>query len=847
MLAVALGSAAMAARGDDGAEGWLRYAPMNAQAASSSCAKLPSEIAVVGDTAYADAMLRSAGEELARGLGSLCGRPAKLASQLPDEDALLVGTVSAIEARLPDWKPQSLPGPEGYAFSEVTAYGHHYVVVAGTDSRGALYGAFLLLSLVGQARGGALDLHQTQTPANKVRWVNQWDNLDGSIERGYAGRSIFFDGGHVRADLARAGEYARLLASVGINGCTINNVNADPRMLTPEMIAEVARIADAFRPWGVRLSMSINFSSPQTVGGLKTFDPLDPEVSAWWKQAVDAVYVKIPDFAGFVVKADSEGKPGPSQYGRTPAEAANVLARALKPHGGLVLYRGFVYNQHLDWRDRKADRAKAGYDNFSKLDGAFESNVVIQIKNGPIDFQVREPASPLFAALRKTNQAIEVQVTQEYLGQQRHLVYLVPMWKTTLDTDMRAEGRYTPVKEIVGGKSFDRPIGGFVGVANVGLDTNWLAHPMAMANLYGFGRLAWNPDLSSEEIADEWTRLTFGSDAIVDRTINSMLTRSWRSYEDYTGPLGLGTLTDIIGTHYGPGIASAEGNGWGQWIRADHEGVGMDRTVTTGTGYIGQYPFELAQEYESLATCPDNLLLFMHHVPYTHVLHSGKTVIQHIYDSHYEGADGAAQLFVDWSKLKDRVDEERFQQVRALLQYQAGHAIVWRDAIAMWFVRMSGIPDAKGRVGNYPDRIEAESMSLRGYTPVDVTPWETASGGKAVVCKEAECAAETVFAGPAGEYRLSVEYFDLHDGVSTYTLRLNGRDLAHWSANNSLPTDVMNGSTSTRYLVPDGVPLKPGDKLEILGHPDGVESAPLDYLSIVPAGKASPATGAPLP
>jgi alpha-glucuronidase len=849
LLAAALCSVAMTARGEDGAEGWLRYAPLNAETVSSVCAKLPSEIAMVGEAGGPDAPLRSAGGELARGLGSMCGRPAKLTSQVPDpnEDALLVGTVSAIEARLPDWKPQSLPGPEGYAFSETTERGHRYVLVAGADSAGALYGAFSLLSLVGQARGGALDLRQTQVPANKVRWVNQWDNLDGSIERGYAGKSIFFDGGHVRADLSRASEYARLLASLGINGCTINNVNADPRMLTPEMIAEVARIADAFRPWGVRLSMSINFSSPQTVGGLRTFDPLDPEVSAWWKKSVDAVYAKIPDFAGFVVKADSEGKPGPSQYGRSPAEAANVLARALKPHGGLVLYRGFVYNQHLDWRDMEADRAKAGFDNFSKLDGTFEDNVIIQVKNGPIDFQVREPASPLFAALKKTNQAIEVQITQEYLGQQRHLVYLVPMWKTTLDTDMRAEGRHTPVKEIVEGKSFHRPIGGFVGVANVGLDTNWLAHPMAMANLYGFGRLAWNPDLSSEEIADEWTRLTFGSDATVDQSIDSMLTRSWRLYEDYTGPLGLGTLTDIIGTHYGPGIASAEGNGWGQWIRADHEGVGMDRTVATGTGYIGQYPPELAQEYESLAMCPDNLLLFMHHVPYTHVLHSGKTVIQHIYDSHYEGADGAAQLFDDWLKLNGRVDGERFQQVLVLLQYQAGHAIVWRDAVSMWFLRLSGIPDAKGRVGNYPHRIEAESMTPRGYTPVDVTAWETASGGKAVVCKQAECAAETTFAGAAGEYRLSVEYFDFHDGVSTYTLRLNGSDLAHWSANNSLPTNVMNGSTSTRYLVPERVQLKPGDKLEIVGRPDGVEPAPLDYLSIVPAGKASPATGASLP
>ncbi len=846
LIAVVFGGAAMRARSEDGAAGWLRYPPLSGGAASSACSQLPAEVVVAraGVGAASDAtIVRNAGQELSRGLTSMCGRAVRLSEAPPDKDALLVGTLGDLKAMLPAWHPGLTPASEGYTLAEASSGGHHYVVIAGADARGTLYGAFAFLAQVGQGR--TVSLKQTQTPTDAVRWVNQWDNLDGSIERGYAGRSVFFDGGHVRADLSRAGEYARLLASVGINGCAINNVNASPQMLSPAMITEVARIADAFRPWGVRMSMSIDFSSPQAVGGLSTFDPLDPAVAAWWAKTVDAIYAQIPDFAGFVVKADSEDKPGPSQYGRSPAQAANVLARALKPHGGLVLYRGFVYNHHLDWTDLKADRAKAGYDNFSKLDGEFDDNVIIQIKNGPIDFQVREPASPLFAALRKTNQAIELQITQEYLGQQRHLVYFVPMWKTTLDTDMRAENRATPVKEIVEGKSFHRPLGGFVGVANVGLDTNWVAHPLAMANLYGFGRLAWNPDSSSEEIADEWTRLTFGNDAMVDRTIDGMLLRSWHLYEDYTGPLGLGTLTDIVGAHYGPGTSSAEGNGWGQWLRADHEGIGMDRTVATGTGYIGQYPPALAKTYESLATCPDDLLLFMHHVPYTHVLHSGKTVIQHVYDSHYEGAAGAAQLYVDWTTLQGRVDEDRFDKVQRLLRYQAGHAIVWRDAVSNWFLRMSGISDAKGRVGSYPDRIEAESMQLHGYASADVIPWETASGGKAVICKEAECIATTSFTGTPGSYRISVEYFDFHNGASTYSLQLDGRELAHWIANDTLPTDKMNGSTSTRYLVSEPVTLKPGDTIEIVGHPDGPEPAPLDYISIVPADKASPATGAP--
>ncbi len=813
---------------EDGAAGWLRYAPLTGHAASE-CELLPTRIVVLDDAL----LTRTAGAELARGLGSMCGRRETVSSSPgPEEGSLRVGTLEETARAISGWRAQAQVKAEGYVLDAVPSHGHREWVVAGADPQGALYGAFGLLTRIAEGTGmPAFPL--VESPAEQVRWVNQWDNLDGSIERGYAGRSIFFADGHVKSDLARAGQYARLLASVGVNGCTVNNVNADLRMLTPEMIGEVARIADAFRPWGVRLSLSVNLSSPQAVGGLASFDPLDPAVAAWWQRTVDAIYAKIPDFGGFVVKADSEGKPGPSQYGRTPAEAANVLARALKPYGGLVLYRGFVYNQHLDWHDLKADRARAGYDNFHALDGKFDDNVVIQIKHGPIDFQVREPVSPLFAALRHTNEAIELQITQEYTGQQRHLVFLVPMWKTALDTDMRAENRSTPVKEIVEGRSFHRPLGGFVGVANVGLDTNWLAHPLAMANLYGFGRLAWNPDLSSQAIADEWTRLTFGTDPVVDRTIDGMLLRSWNVYEDYTGPLGLGTLTDIIGVHYGPGIESAERNGWGQWIRADHEGVGMDRTVATGTGYIGQYPPELARVYESLASCPDELLLFMHHVPYTHRLHSGKTVIQHIYDSHYTGAEGAAQFVADWETLQGKVDEQRYEKVLALQTYQAGHAIVWRDAVSNWFERMSGIPDAQGRVGHYPDRVEAEAMQLTGYVAVPVTPWETASGGRAIACERSACTATTRFMRPAGSYRIAVAYYDFHDGASKYQLLVNGRQQAQWTADNTLPTDKMNGHTATRFTTRP-LRLEPGSIITVEGKPDEGEPAPLDYLAITP-------------
>jgi alpha-glucuronidase len=470
----------------------------------------------------------------------MLNRTLREATALPDEDAFVLGTGSDLKKDFPEVTPPPLGGGSAFRLTRCVRKCHRYWLIEGDGDSGVLYGTFHVLEKIAQFESLS-EWSEKQAPSSPVRWVNQWDNMDGSIERGYAGRSIFFENGRVRQDLTRAGEYARLLASVGLNGCTVNNVNADPQMLSTERLRQVALIADMFRPWGVQLSLSVDLSSPESVGGLNTFDPLNSQVSEWWKRKANEIHGLIPDFGGFVVKADSEGRVGPSKYGRTAADAANVLARALRPYGGIVLYRGFVYNHRLDWRDLKADRARAGYDNFRSLDGKFESNVIVQIKHGPMDFQVREPVSPLFAALEHTNQAIELQITQEYTGQQRHLVFLVPMWKTVLDTDLRANGKNTPVKDIVRGKSFRAALGGFVGVANVGLEMNWLGHPLAMGNLYGFGRLAWNPDESAEEIASRWTRLTFGNARKVVDTITAMQLASWRIYEDYTGPLGAGT------------------------------------------------------------------------------------------------------------------------------------------------------------------------------------------------------------------------------------------------------------------------------------------------------------------
>jgi alpha-glucuronidase len=706
------------AHGETGQDAWLRYAPMG-PIERAKYEALPATVVALGDSI----VLATAEDEMVRGVTRMLARTLRKEKTIRG-GAIILGTLAAIRKAAPGFRPSLQTGADGFLLSISQIRGFDCLVVTSKTDRGVLHGVFALLGKIARNEN-VTDLNQVEQPQVPVRWIDQWDNLNGSIERGYAGPSIFFEKSAVRADLSPAGQYARLLASVGINGCTINNVNADPRVLDDSFIPQLARIADVFRPWGVQLSVSVDLGSPKSIGNLNTFDPLDPRVAEWWTEKVDKIYRQIPDFGGFVVKADSEGRSGPSSYGRTPADAANVIARALRPHRGLLFYRAFVYDHHLDWRNLKNDRARAAYDIFYPLDGQFDDNVIVQIKYGPIDFQAREPVSPLFGGLEKTNQGIELQITQEYTGQQRHLCFLPPMWKEILDFDLRVNGGNTTVKDLVAGKAFHRPVGAFAGVANVGMDANWLAHPLAMANLYGFGRLAWNPSLSAERIAEEWTRLTFGNDPAVVQTIVSLQMKSWHVYESYTGPLGAQTLTDILGGHYGPGIESSERNGWGQWHRAEHEGVGMDRTVATGTGFAGQYPPAVQTLYESTRTTPDDLLLFFHHVPYTYVLHSGKTVIQHIYDSHYGGAEQAEEFVRQWKSLRPFVDSERYTEVLTKLEYQAGHAIVWRDAICNWFFRTSGIADTMGRVGKHPAASRRKPCSLKASCRLTSIPGKT--------------------------------------------------------------------------------------------------------------------------
>jgi len=811
---------------ENGHAAWLRYAPLAPDAAARAGAEVPRALYRLGD----EVPLQRAEDELRKGVQGMLGRPLEPVNALPASGAVVVGTLASIRAAAPALAPAGELPADAFWLRTVHQGNASFTVIAGGDVRGTLYGAFAWLRKV--AQGELLDpLDDREVPYAPVRWVNQWDNLNGTIERGYGGASLFWANGKVRDDLTRAGEYGRLLASVGINAVSINNVNANPLVLSPEFVPQIAKVADVMRPWGVRVAIAIDFGSPQSVGKLATYDPLDPGVAAWWKARTDALYAAIPDFAGFVLKADSEGRVGPSTYHRTHADAANVVARALKPHGGILFYRGFVYDHHMDWRNLKNDRARAAYDNFHPLDGQFDDNVIIQIKHGPIDFQVREPASPLFAGLEKTNEAIELQITQEYFGQARHAVFIAPMWKEVLDFDMRAHDQPSPVKAIVAGRVFHRPLGGFVGVANVGDDDNWTNNHLSQANLYAFGRLAWNPDLSAADIASEWTRQTFGTDPPVGRTLGELLLTSWRTYENYTGPLGLQNLTDITGNHYSVAVEASEENGWGQWHRADANGVGMDRSVATGTGFVGQYPPAVAKMYESIDTTPDDLLLFMHHVPYTQRLKSGPTVIQYIYDSHYAGAEAVANYVAMWKGLRGLVDDERYQAVLKQLEYQAGQAIVWRDAVTRWFHKESGISDEQGRVGRYPGRIEAESAALQGYQLTTVQPWEAASGSGAIECRTTSCTATFTYSGTAGTHDIAVEYFDVNTGAAHYRVRIGGRVVAEWTADDHIPSRKLDGGSSSRYVIA-GIALKPGDEIEIEGTPNGQETAALDYVEI---------------
>lgn len=620
--------------------------------------------------------------ELQRGLGGLLGTEPRILG--PGERDFETATIKVKRG----FEEVLALGEEGYEIEVLAVEDELRVVITSLGCQGCLYGTFVFLRLL-QTGEIKRSFRLRDYPRNQLRMINHWDNLDGSVERGYAGRSLFYENNELVPDLDRIRDYARLLASVGINRVAVNNVNvhAAETQLIASRLEMAETLASIFRKYGIRIFLSVNYASTLEFG-LDTADPLDEGVRAWWKDQVKMVYERIPDLGGFLVKADSENRPGPFTYGRTQADGANMLGEALEPFGGLLIWRCFVYDCHQDWRDTKTDRARAAYDYFKPLDGRFRQNVILQIKNGPMDFQVREPVSPLFGAMEKTNQILELQITQEYTGQQRHLCYLVPQWKEILDFDTFAKGPGSTVANVVSS--------GLAAVVNVGNDPNWTGHTLAQANLYGYARLAWDPSLKAERITREWIVLTFGRDPVVLNTLCEMLLRSWEIYENYTTPLGIGWMCNP-NHHYGPSVDGYEYSKWGTYHKANHQAIGVDRTVKSGTGFVGQYHPEVAARYESLEGCPEELLLFFHRVPYDYVLKTGKTLLQHIYDSHFLGVEQVEGLLASWRSLEGRIDEVTFSHVLARLEEQLEHAKEWRDVVNTYFYRISGIGDSQGR------------------------------------------------------------------------------------------------------------------------------------------------------
>ncbi|MDR0320258.1 MAG: alpha-glucuronidase [Treponema sp.] len=571
------------------------------------------------------------------------------------------------------------------------------IFIAGQNENGLLYGVFRFLSLLalGSLKEG---FELCESPVSQLRMINHWDNFDGTIERGYAGNSLFYKNGQFDYDDKRIEDYARLLASTGINRVSINNVNVRHKaklLITKEYLSRAGKLAAIFRRFGIRLFLSINFGAPWSLGKLPTADPLDSSVAQWWKERAALIYKYIPDLAGFLVKADSEGEPGPFQYNRTHADGANMLAKAVEPFGGEIVWRCFVYNCQQDWRDHNFDRARAAYDHFKPLDGAFDKNVILQIKFGPYDFQVREPVTPLFGDLTKTRHVMELQITQEYTGHQIDLCYLPWLWQDIMNFDT-ARGEKSRIMDLLAPyKEGQSNIEGFSAVVNVGLDNNWTGHTLAQANLYGYGRMAWNPSLTANEIAKEWTILSFGHAQPSAQKIENILLNSYPAYEKYNAPFGVCFMV-TPNSHYGPNIEGYEFSRWGTYHRADKDAIGIDRTPS-GTGYTSQYSQKNAALFADPQTCPENMILFFHRLRYDFVMKNGETLLQNIYDNHFEGYEQASAMMEEWESLKDLIESEVYESVLSRFQRQIANAREWRDQINTYFYRKTGICDVKGR------------------------------------------------------------------------------------------------------------------------------------------------------
>jgi alpha-glucuronidase len=738
LIATGLLLAAPTASAEDGYPLWLRYLPIEGRWRARdrrSVTELIDTRAPLGPgrpgaMTPPSPTLRAAQAELLRGLTGLLGRAPRLSADVTSDGAVLFGTPasSALVKHLA--LPLASVGAEGYLIQSVVLDGHRATVIAGNTDLGVLYGAFRLLRLL-QTRVPIEHLAIASSPKIRRRVLDHWDNLNGTVERGYAGDSLWKWQSLPRHLSPRYTDYARACASIGINGTVLDNVNASPFILTPLYLRKVAALAGVFRPYGIRVYLSVPFSAPVTLGKLASADPLDPKVQAWWDAKVAAIYRKIPDFGGFLMKANSEGQPGPEDYGRTQAQGADLLAKALAPHGGIVMWRAFVYSTgpHAE------DRARQAYDTFKPLDGQFADNVLVQVKNGPIDFQPREPFHPLFGAMPHTHLMLELEVTKEYLGQRTSFVYLGPLFEEALRADTWSQGAGSTVARVIDGSLYGERLTAIAGVANIGSDRNWCGSIFNQANWYAFGRLAWNPDLSARQIAAEWVKMTFTSDpGFVDPVVRLMLA-SREAAVDYMTPLGLASQM-AAGTHFGPGPWVAPSQGmpadWSStyYSRADAEGLGFDRTAS-GSDAIAQYSPHVAAQFASLASCPENLLLWFHHLSWDYRLRSGSTLWDSLVRHYDRGVAWVRAARRTWRGLAGHVDPERYRLTADFLDIQLESAEWWRDASIAYFQSISHRPLPAG-VAPPPD-------TLAHYEAFCI-PYVEGSPGGAPACPPADVA-----------------------------------------------------------------------------------------------------------
>jgi len=709
------------AHAEDGYDLWLRYHPIADEATRAHYREAASEVVPPEAPELQEATKRHGPPvttlnlvqaELTRGLSGLLDRPEPVVPSPTRDGSIVFGTPksSTLVAKLN--LPLQRLAAEGFLIRALTHEGHHITVIAANSEIGVLYGAFHLLRLI-QTQQSIDTLNISETPHVQLRMLNHWDNLDRSVERGYAGQSIW-DWHKLPDYLApRYIDYARACASLGINGTVPTNVNASPIGLTEPYLKKYAALANVLRPYGVRVYLTARFSAPIEIGGLKTADPLDPAVKAWWATKADEIYALIPDFGGFVVKANSEGQPGPQDYHRTHAEGANMLADVIAPHGGVIMWRAFVYSQ-----DEPQDRAKQAYSEFVPLDGKFRDNVVLQVKNGPIDFQPREPFHPLFGAMPHTPLVLEVQITKEYLGFATHLVYLGPLFEETLRSDTFAHGQGSTVAKVIDGSLFHHRLSGMAGVANIGSDRNWSGSQFDQANWYVFGRLAWNPSLSSRDIAEEWAKMTFTSDrAFVEPVVNMMM-GSRAAAVNYMTPLGLHHQMART-SHYGPGpwVTGGPRADWTStyFNRAEARGIGFDRTAT-GSDAVSQYAEPVAAAFADLKRVPDEYLLWFHHLPWDYKMRSGRTLWDELVMHYSAGVRTVSDMRKTWDGLQHFVDPERYDETKAFLAIQEKEAKWWRDASIAYFETFSKRPLPAGYAQPEHDLAYYESLCFP-YAP----------------------------------------------------------------------------------------------------------------------------------